>query len=50
LIEHTGVFIKTMHGGQVLVAVTQVILAELSRDITMGLKELCDRWIFFAEA
>ena len=49
VVEHAGVLIEAVQGGQVLIAVAEVILAELSGGITEGLEQLRDGRVLVAD-
>ena len=50
VVQDAEELIETVHGRQVLVAVTQVVLAELARPITQRLEHLGQRRIFLLQA
>src|SRR3954470_15726246 len=49
MIEISKKLVEAMHRGQKLVAITQMVLAELCGCVTLRFQELRNRWIFRRE-
>src|SRR5262249_33895575 len=50
VIEVAEELVEPVHGGEVLIAIAEMVLAELACRIPKVLEELSDRWVFRTEA